>query len=161
MDPDLRNEVLDRLERAPLTGGAVELAERFFAARGDGPRARWLWHERNGYRSNTDARNLAAALGPDTPDELLAAVLRARLRRGRVQIGQIGPIVAWPHFFVEPIDRLKGWRDAIAHGGDVIVDLKLPDGASAPRSLLFPSTVFGDLLHAVALEIADAVRRAT
>jgi len=155
-------EILHRLEQpGALASNLLEAAEAFFADRGDALRARWLHWEREGFPETTRAADLPDLLGLSAPQGIVEAILRARLRRGRVIVGDPGRVVEWPRFFVEPVDRLRSWHERLAHGGsnEIMVDL---DAAAdrVPSSLAFPREVFTDVLQSIALEIADAIRRA-
>ena len=156
------NQLLERLERGQLDASEIGEARALFIERGDIARARWLDCELEGYGAETTASDLRRALGADASDEVVAAALRARLRRGQVRMGADGPVVVWPHFFVEPLGTLVHFRDSIgaAVPRDLIVDLSATE-PGMPPSLGFRGDVFHDIVQSIVLEIADAVRRAS
>ncbi len=154
--------VLRRLEQPEaLDSSLLEAAEAFFAGRGDAVRARWMRREREGFPHSTRAADLPDVLGLSAPKTVVDAILRARLRRGRVIVGDPGRVVEWPHFFVEPVDRIRSWQERVACDApaEVVVELDAAAESAAPSSLSFPREVFTDVLQSIALEIADAVRR--
>jgi hypothetical protein len=156
--------LLDRLERFQLDAVTLEEAKRFFDERGDPGRARWMSLERTGYGVTTEAHNLRDVVGNDVPEDVIASILRCRLRRGQLQVGPSGPVIHWPHFFVETLETLRDWRNRVVHvpaGDTVVIELTRRSDPLEPRSLMFSPTVFIDVANAATLEIADAVRKAT
>jgi hypothetical protein len=157
-----QRSVLEKLERFDVTASALGEAERLFADAGDAARARWMALERSGYGSETGAHNLREIVGAGFPSDVLESIVRGRLRYGRLRLTDDGPVVGWPHFFVEGIDVLRDWRNRVAHaahGSTIVVELKTQD-PSYPRALTFPDAVFVDVFRAITMEVADAVRRA-
>ncbi|MBX3273343.1 MAG: hypothetical protein KF729_23975 [Sandaracinaceae bacterium] len=154
-----RRELLTRLEDGPPDNALLEELETLFEQDGDLASATWLRLERLGYGHETGLHNLGDVLDEHVPPAIVQAIVRSRVRRGRLQIGDDGPVVEWPHFFVEPFDELRRLRNAIAHGGPITVDFLVAEGSGEPRSLVFPSGVFIDIVARVTLEIADVLRR--
>jgi hypothetical protein len=108
--------------------------------------------------------DLHALLGDPSAASIIPAVLRARLRRGRLLLGEPSCVIEWPHFFVEPVEQLRAWRDQIdarSAGRDIIVELPVTSDDPSPRALSFPPRIFADVLQGIAIELADAVRRGT
>lgn len=155
----VRRDLLDRLEGRAPDGVLLRELEEHFEQRGDPAGARWMQLERLGYGRDTSMHNLDEVLGDDLPAGIMEAIVRSRLRRGTFQVGQDGPVIEWPHFFVEPFDELRRWRTMIVHGGPITAEFLVPADSGEPRSLAFPSTVFIDVVNTIVLEIADAIRR--
>ena len=156
---DLLGELLWTPGTRVLSGAWLARVEALFTALGDSPRARWMSFERNGYDARTEPANVADVLGPGG-DDLVPAVLRARLRYGKVVVA--GVAHQWPHFFVEPVDVLRDWEQKVGPGGvqTISVELDVPPGAPGPTALSFARSVFADVLDAIGVEIASALRTA-
>src|SRR5262249_40691712 len=120
---------------------------------------RWATLERQGFPITSGELDLPALLGePGGAASIIPAVLRARLRRGRLLLGQPSCIIEWPHFFIEPVDQLRAWRDQMDAQGvrrDIVMDLRMTHEESFPRALSFPHYIFADVLQGIAIELAD------
>lgn len=157
-------DLLEQLLRAPdarnLSADFLREAERFFRARGDAARARWMRLEREGYGARTEATNLGDVLGAGSPDELVGVVLATRRRHGRVVVG--GVERRWPHFFVESVDDLRRWEERVRGGGPPTVSLEFDvvPGDAGPHALSFSRGIFGELLDGIAVEIGATLQQA-
>ncbi len=73
------SEILQRLHGAAgasgLTGALLWDVERYFEARGDEARARWMHFERHGYEARTEAAALQELLCAGSSQELVDAVM--------------------------------------------------------------------------------------
>jgi hypothetical protein len=147
--------VIERIVNGGLDATSLELAKREFLRAGDGARTKWMDLEERGYGAETETIDVPTLLGGTAEDALVRAVMRSRLRRGRVRIGE--DVVEWPHFFVEPFDDLRRIRNAITHGGEIVAELR-PSSRLVPHAIAFDSHVFEHVLHDLEVEILDALR---
>ncbi len=157
MDPH-EAELLERLvPPTELDDSVLEAAQRLFESRGDQARARWAQLERRGYGADTEAGDLQTLLGGECKQDLLDAVLRSRVRHGRLVVG--GAVRLWPHFFVESVSELQALSDRVSGGGSEELLVDLSSTGKPAVQLSFARHVFTDVLQAVAIELGDTIRR--
>jgi hypothetical protein len=153
-----QTELLQRLvSHGGLDDDLLARAQRVFEARGDEPRRRWMQLEQRGYGADTEAGDLHASVGRDGAQGVIDAILRSRVRHGRLLVG--GAVRLWPHFFVESVGELRALAGRVAGGGseELLLDI---GSAGGPRlQLSFPRHVFAHVLQAVAVELGDALRK--
>ena len=149
-------ELLHRLESpGPLDPGLLAELEDALRARGQAALARWVHLELEGYGPDANPAALAELLDAPAGSELVQAVVRARVRHGRLHAD--GRVIVWPHFFVEALTELQALADRVGRSGtfEIVVEF----GSSAPRELAFPRGVFHEVVKATRVELADAVRK--
>lgn len=122
-----------------------------FTSHGLRHHACWMTLELDGYDPGATVRSLPDLLR-GAPSEMLEAVSRARIRRGRVRVGEDGSIVTWPHFFVEPVRELRHLGARIGPvAGEILIDLA--PGHGEPPTLAFTGNVIVEVLEAIGIEI--------
>ena len=132
---------------------------KHFESHGLAHHARWMTLELDGYDPKATVRSLPELLR-GAPPEILQAVSRARIRRGRVRVGEDGSIVTWPHFFVEPVHELRRLGAKIGPvAGEILIDLA--PGHGEPPTLAFTGNVIVDVLETIGIEIRAAARAAS
>ncbi len=151
-------ELLQRLVvPGELDDDLLARAQGVFEARGDEPRRRWVELERQGYGADTEVGDLRALLGGTNTQGVVEAILRSRVRHGRLVIG--GAVRLWPHFFVESVDELRALAARVAGGGSEELLLDIASAVKPQVQLSFPRHVFAQVLQAIAVELGDAIRR--
>lgn len=144
-------------DTVPDEAELLRLRDRF-RAQGRVHHARWMELELSGYEPSATARSLPALL-EGAPPTILEAVIRARVRRGRLAADD-GSVVTWPHFFVEPIRTLRDLAAKIGPvAGEILVDL-VPDSGEPP-TLAFTGNVVLDVIERIGIEVRDAARTAS
>jgi hypothetical protein len=129
-----------------------------FASRGLVHHARWMELELGGYDPRATHRSLGALM-PGAPREIVDAISRARIRRGRVRVDDAGAVATWPHFFVEPVRVLRELSEEIGPiQGEILIDMV--SGTDEPPTLAFTGNVVLDVLESIGIEIRDARRAA-
>ncbi len=118
--------------------------------------AHWIALELDGYDPEATVRSLPNLLR-GAPTEIREAVSRARVRRGRVRVGDDGSIVTWPHFFIEPVRELRDLAARIGPvAGEVLIDIA--PGHGEPPTLAFTGNVIADVLERIGIEVRAAAR---
>ncbi len=162
VSPTGNDDVMTSRGALPETVPDESLLLRFrdhFASHGLPHHARWMTLELDGYDPKATVRSLPELMR-GAPPEIFEAVSRARIRRGRVRVGEDGSIITWPHFFVEPVRELRHLGARIGPvAGEILIDLA--PGHGEPPTLAFTGNVILDVLETIGIEIRAAARTAS